>query len=211
MHIFGQKSLAPQSWLSSYAYAFTYVYSGLFERAPFGDWQTGDAFGLWRLRRSGYVFGEIRTIGLVLFDRRRANLPSERFRRRTILSYWTQILPRNCRKSVFGEKRPLELQNFATKWFQRHTDSAIPTKFRGNRYSGSDQTGARYSSWKRSVFCAFLWGFWSDLAENCIVSLFPHSQPLPSFLQIRPALEEIYPKMSPRLIRISACRTFQHH
>jgi len=44
-------------------------------------------------------------------------------------------------------------------------------------------------------------GCWSDLAK---ITLLPLTISLPSFVQIRPVFEEIYPTVSSRLITISA-------
>jgi len=79
-------------------------------------------------------------------------------------------------------------------------------KFRGNWWSGSDQTGAWYSLRKRLVFCPFvLRRLWSHLAKNFTGSLF-FTFPilLPSLNLIRPVFKGIYPKMSSRLVTISA-------
>jgi len=121
--------------------------------------------------------------------------------------YWIDWLiessPTLPKNQFFGEKRPLneKFSKFRYERIRAHTDSRIAAKFRGNRQSGSDQSGAWYSSRKRLVFCPFLMRLLERSRHKIYRFLFPI--PLPSFVQIRPVFGEIYPKMSSRLITIS--------
>jgi len=122
-----------------------------------------------------------RTIGLMLFDRRHAKgrlcvcLVSV-FRRRTVFTLLTPKFHQiYTEKSDFGEKPPDNgnSSKFRYERIHRHMHSCIPAKFCGNRQSGSEETGARYSSRKKGwCFAPCSWG---NLAENFIGPLIPHS------------------------------------
>jgi len=93
-----------------------------------------------------------RTIGLMLYSTE-VSLVSV-FRRRTVFKLLTRFKFTDAiEKSVYGEKRPLngKFSKFRYEKIHADTDSCISAKYRANLESGSDQTGAWYSSQKRLV------------------------------------------------------------
>jgi len=156
----------------------------------------GVALSLRRLRRSGYVFGRSDWRCLV-------NV----FRRRTVVKLLTPKFTEATEKSGFGEKWPVDgiFSNFRCEGIHVRTDSRIHAQFRRKRYSGNDETVRGIHHEKRLVFCRFIWSCWSDLAKNFVWSLspFPFRILCQVFVQIRTVFAEIYPKMCPRLTKIS--------
>jgi len=134
-----------------------------------------------RLQRSGYIFGRSDWCYSTEDMQGCAFAGWAFFGVLPFLSYiLTPKVHRSYRKISFW---PLseKISNFRYERIHSDTDSHIPAKFRGNRWSESDQTEAWYSLRKRFVLCPFLWGFWSDLAKHFTGSLFPR---YPSLCQV---------------------------
>jgi len=152
-----------------------------------------------------------RTIGLMLFDGGHAKdvpLLGKLFRRRTVFKLLTPKVRRSYRDISFWRKRPLKekFRNFAMNEF---TGIWIHVFLLNFAETGKAEMTKRVrgilSLQKGCYFAPFLCGFWSDLVKIFIESLFLHS---PSLCQVLSKSvqfsKEIYPKMSSRLIVISA-------
>jgi len=162
--------------------------------------------GVPSLQRSGYVFGRWEwDWRYSTEDMPRMSLCSVSiFRRRAGFELLTLKFQRRCRKVqgnqfLFGEKRPLKgkISKFRYERIHRHMDGIFLVSFA--EIGKAEVTNVVFIT-KKVGIVPFLCGFWSDLAKKIYsITPCPFPFPLPSFVQIRPVFEEVYPKMSSRL------------
>jgi len=154
---------------------------------------SGSALRLWRLQRSGYVFGRSDWCYSTEDMPRMCLCVVSIYWRRTVSKLLTPKVHQSYRKTSFWRK--------ATTWRKifkilLRKDSyghwlRIPAKCRGKQYTGSDQTGAWYSSRKKSILPLSHGLLERSRQKFYKISLSPFPISLPSFVQIRPVFEQI--------------------